>query len=157
MDGSPPDFSVYGILQARILEWVAISFSRGSSPPRNWTRVSCIVGRLFTDWATREAPSAYLRLLIFLPAIFIPASASSSPAFHMMYSTYKLSKQGDNIQPWRTPFPISNQSVPCPVLTVASWPAFKFLRRQVRRSGILISLRIFHSLLTPPLWQKVKN
>ena len=43
--------------------------------------------------------SAYLRLLIFLPAIFIPACASSSPGFHMMYSAYKLNKQGDNIQP----------------------------------------------------------
>ena len=42
-----------------------------------------------------------------------------------MYSAYKLNKQGDNIQPWRTPFPIWNQSVvPCPVLTVASWPAY---------------------------------
>ena len=50
--------------------------------------------------------SAYLRLLIFLPAILIPACASSSPAFIVMYSTYKLNKQGDNIQPWFTPFPI---------------------------------------------------
>ena len=48
-----------------------------------------------------------------------------------MYSAYKLNKQGDNIQPWRTPFPIWNQSVvPCPVLTVASWRAYRFLRRQ---------------------------
>ena len=51
--------SVHGILQARILEWVAISFSRGSSWPRDWTQVSCTAGlrhcsRLFTDWATRE-------------------------------------------------------------------------------------------------------
>ena len=61
-----------------------------------------------------EVLSAYLRLLIFLPAIFIPACASSSLAFLMMYSAYKLNKQGDNIQPWRTPFPIWNQSVvPC--------------------------------------------
>ena len=44
------------ILQARILEWVAISFSRGSSRPKNWTPVSCIAGRFFTDWAIREAP-----------------------------------------------------------------------------------------------------
>jgi len=67
--------------------------------------------------------SAYLRLLIFLPAILIPACASSSLAFHMMYSAYKLNKQGDNIQPWHTPFPIWNQSIaPCPVLTVAFWP-----------------------------------
>ena len=103
------------------------------------TRVSCIVGRRFTVWATRELP-AYLRLLIFLPAILIPVCASSSPAFLMMYSAYKLNRQGDNIQPWRTPFPIWNQSVvPCPVVTVASWPAYRFLKRQVRWSGIPIS------------------
>ena len=89
--------------------------------------------------------SAYLRLLIFLPAILISACASSSPSFHMMYSVYKLNKQDDNIQPWRTPFPILNQSiVPHLVLTVASWPAYRFLRRQLRWSGIPISLRIFH-------------
>ena len=62
----------------------------------------------------------------------------------MMYSAYKLNKQGDNIQPWHTPFPIWNQSVvPCPVLTVASWPAYRFLYRQVRWSDIPISFRIF--------------
>ena len=62
--------------------------------------------------------SAYLRLLIVLPAILIPACASSSLAFHMMYSVHKLNTQGDNTQPWHTPFPIWNQSVvPCPVLT----------------------------------------
>ena len=84
--------------------------------------------------------SASQRLLIFLPAILIPACASSSPAFLMMYSACKLNKQGDNMQPWHTPFPIWNQSVvPCPVLTVASWPAHRFLRRQVRWSGTHIS------------------
>ena len=61
-----------------------------------------------------------------------------------MCSAYKLNKQGDNIQPWCTPFPILNQSVvPCLILTVASWPAYRFLRRQVRWSGIPISWRIF--------------
>ena len=64
------------------------------------------------------------------------------------YSAYKLNNRGDNIQPWRTPFPIWNQSVvPCPVLTLASWPAYRFLKRQVRWSGIPISFRIFHSSL----------
>jgi len=64
------------------------------------------------------------------------------------FSWYKLNKQSDNIQPWRTPFPICYQSVgPCPVLTVASWPAYKFLKRQIRWSGIPISFRIFHSFL----------
>ena len=55
MDGSLPGSSVHGILQARILEWVAMPFSRGSSRPRDWTWVSCIAGRFFTDWAMREA------------------------------------------------------------------------------------------------------
>ena len=54
MDCSLPGSSVHGIFQARVLEWVAISFSRGSSWPRDWTRVSRIAGRHFTVWATRE-------------------------------------------------------------------------------------------------------
>ena len=52
------------------------------------------------------------------------------------------------MQPWRTPFPIWKQSVvPCPVLTVASWPAYRFLKWQVRWFGIPISFRIFYSLV----------
>ena len=86
-----------------------------------------------------------MRLLIFLPAILSPACASSLLVFPIMYSAYKLNKQGDHIQPWCTPFPIWNQSVvPCPVLTVASWHAYRFVRKQVRWAGILTSLRIFH-------------
>jgi len=109
------------------------------------------IKRLFSSFslsAIRVVSSAYLRLLIFLPVILIPAHTSSSPAFHMKYSACKLNKQGDNIQPWCTPFLIWNQSVvPCPVLTVASWPAYRFLRRQVRWSGIPIYWSIFHNLL----------
>ena len=68
--------------------------------------------------AIRVVSSAYLRLLIFLLAILIPACVSFSPAFLMMYSAWKLNKQGDNTQPCHTPFPVWNQSVvPCPVLT----------------------------------------
>ena len=54
MDCTLPGSSIHGIFQSRILEWVAISFSRGSSRPRDWTLVSCIVGRRFTIWATRK-------------------------------------------------------------------------------------------------------
>ena len=98
--------------------------------------------------AISEVSSEYMRLLIFLPSVLLPAWYSSSPAFHMMYSANKLIEQGDNIQSWCTPFPILNQSiVPCLVLTVAYWPPYRFLRRQVRWSGIPISLRIFHSWL----------
>ena len=55
MDYNPQGSSVHGILQARTLEWVAISFSRGSFWPRGWTQVFHIAGRFFTIWATREA------------------------------------------------------------------------------------------------------
>ena len=58
MDYSPPDSSVHGILQAGILDWVAIPFSRGSSWPGDWTQDSCITGRLFAVCATRNAPNA---------------------------------------------------------------------------------------------------
>ena len=49
------DYTVYEILQARIPEWVAFPFSRGSSQSRDWTQVSHIAGRFFTSWASREA------------------------------------------------------------------------------------------------------
>ena len=92
--------------------------------------------------------SVYLRLLIFLPAVLILAWVSLSLTFCMMYSAFKLNRQGDNIQPWCTPFPLlSYFIIPCPVLTVASWPAYRFLRRQVRWSGITISLRIFQFVM----------
>ena len=53
---NPTDHTVPGVLQARILEWVAFCFSRGSSQPRDWTQVSWIAGGFFTNWAIREAP-----------------------------------------------------------------------------------------------------
>ena len=94
--------------------------------------------------------SAYLRLLIFLLAILIPACASCSPTFLLLCSAFKLKKQGDDIQPWCTPFQIWNQSfVPCWVLTVDSCPAYRFLRRQVRWSGFL-SLQEFSTMCCDP-------
>ena len=105
-----------------------------------------LINRLFSPSslsAIRMVSSAYLRLLIFLPEILITAYDTSSLAFCRMYSVYKLNKQGDNVQP----FPILNQStVPFSVLTVASCPAYRFLKKQVRWSHFPISW-IFHSLL----------
>ena len=93
--------------------------------------------------AIRVVSSAHLRLLVFLWAILIPDCNSSSLASCMTCSAYKLNKQ-----PCRTPFSILNQSVvPYRVLTVASWPTHRFLRRQARWSGSTFSLRVFHSLL----------
>ena len=58
-DCSPPGSSVHGILQASILEWIAMPSSRGSSWPRDRTRVSCMAGGILTVWATREDSSPY--------------------------------------------------------------------------------------------------
>ena len=115
------------------------------------------IKRLFSSCllsSIRVMSSEYLRLLIFLPAVLIPAHDSYSPPFHMMYSAYKLNKQGNNIQPWYTGFPILNQSiVPCPVLTVASWPAYRFLRS---KSGGLVfpSLYEFSTVCCDPHSQR---
>ena len=74
MDYSPPGCSVHGILQARILEWVAILFSWGSSQPRDWTQVSRIAGGFFTVWAARNYRRKYCQVI----PLFIPAPAAKS-------------------------------------------------------------------------------
>ena len=61
---SPPGVSVHGIFQAKLLEWFAISFSRGLSWPRDWSLVACTAGRFFTNWATRKAQRSYGWVLI---------------------------------------------------------------------------------------------
>ena len=94
-----------------------------------------LIKRLFSSSslsAIRVVSSVYLRLLIFLLAILVPTYDSSSLAFHVMYPACKLTKQ----VPRCTPYSVVNRSVvPCPVLTVASWPAYRFLKKQVRWSG----------------------
>ena len=65
MDCSPPVSSFHGILQARIPEWVAMSFSRGSSQLRDGTRLSYIAGRYFTIWATRVATKSCFKNIKF--------------------------------------------------------------------------------------------
>ena len=105
MDCSPPGSSVHGILQARILEWVAISFSRGSSQPRDRTQVFRIAGRRFNLWATREAQVLYkyyyfyfaihwfhLVLCVpwFIPAVYIPAVHSClTDVYHFSTELYQ--------------------------------------------------------------------
>ena len=112
------------------------------------------IKRLFSSSllsAIRVVSSAYLRLLIFLPSTLIPACASSSLAFLMMYSAYKLNKQGDN-KPSYILSPVSNQFVvPCPFVSVASWTAYRFLRRQVRWSDIPISKNFSQFVVIHPV------
>ena len=63
---NPMDYTVHGILQARILEWVAFPFYRRSSQPRDQTQVSHIAGRFFTSWATRETQEYWSGSIIYL-------------------------------------------------------------------------------------------
>ena len=110
-----------------------------------------LIKRLFSSSslsAIMVVSSAYLRLLIFFPTFLISAYVSSSQAFHMMYSAYKLNKQGDNIQPWHTPFPILNQSIfPCPVLSVTSWLRISKIWNTATTDTRILNNGNYHSLL----------
>ena len=86
MDCGPPGSSVHEIFQARILEWVAISFSRGSSQPRDRTWVSCTAGRFFTDWATREALLEYLHFHNFF--FIVRRVRCESPLISLQWISY---------------------------------------------------------------------
>ena len=79
MDYSPPDSSVHGILQARVLERVAMPSSRGSSQPRDWIQVSCIAGRFFPFWACMPIISAVITHL---------------PSWSQLFSMYNCLKEG---------------------------------------------------------------
>ena len=126
------------------------------------------IKRLFSSSslsAIRMVLSAYLRLLVFLLAILIPACASSSPAFCMMYSEYKLKKECDNIQPWHTPFPILNykskkreMAVFYPLFHLQIYSAFplntcQFLFLKTLTSSIIKLSRMF-AILVPIMWYR---
>ena len=103
------DYTVHGILQTSTLEWVAFPISRGSSQPRDQTQVSCIAGRFFTNWATREAQEYW--------------SGQTSPA-DLLYS------------PWNSPGQYTGEGrgkdwVVFPFSSGSSWP-----RNQTRASCI---------------------
>ena len=91
MDCSLPGSSVHGILQARILEWVVIPFSRGSSLPRDQTSVSCITDRFFTVWATRKG----LNILKDIFIIYIRLYWASQEALAVKNSPVDAADTGD--------------------------------------------------------------
>ena len=124
-------------LDAMILAFCMLSFKQLFHSPLSLSSR----GFLFLFTFCHKGGITCLSEVIYISPTNLDSSLwSSSPAFLMMYSAYKLNKQCDNIQPWRTPLLIWNRSVvPCPVLTVASWSAYRFLRRQIRWSGIPIS------------------
>ena len=86
-DYSPPGSSVHGILQARILEWVAIPFSRGSSQPRDQTQVFCIAGRFFTIWATKEVHAPYTGAPKYIKQILINIKGDKLTVRQWQYRT----------------------------------------------------------------------
>ena len=136
IDCSPPGSHIPGILQARTLEWVAISFSNAWKWKVKVKSLSCV--QLFaTPWsAAYQAP------------LSMGFSRQEYWSGVPLYSAYKLNKQGDNIQPWRTPFPIWNQSV-CSMSS--SNCCFLTCIQISQEAGQVvwyhISFRIFHSLL----------
>ena len=89
----PMDYTVHGILQARILEWVAFSLSRGSSQPRDRTQVSHTAGEFFTSWATREAKNTGVGSLSLLQQIFLTQELNPGLP-HCGWILYQLSYQG---------------------------------------------------------------
>ena len=84
MDCSPSDSSVHGIIQARILEWAAIWFSRGSSCPRDQTQVFCFAGSFLTNWATRESQVAYW--VVLLTSSFLKRFPREGNGYLLQYS-----------------------------------------------------------------------
>ena len=94
-DCSPPG-SVHRTLQARVLEWVAMPSSRGSSRLRDQTQVSCIAGRFFIIWATREARDAGVGNLSLLQGVF-PTQKSNQGLLHCRQILYQLSYQGSPV------------------------------------------------------------
>ena len=84
------DYKVHGILQARILKWVAFPFSRESSQPRDQTQVFCIEGRFFTSWTTREDQEYRSGSLSLLQRIF-PTQESTRGLLHCTWILYQLS------------------------------------------------------------------
>ena len=104
----PMDYTVHGILQARILEWVAVSFSRGSSQPRNQTRVSCIADRFFTSWTTRKA--LYIQTQCSLLHGIFPIQGSNTGLPHWKQILYQLShEESPRILEW-VAYPFASRS-----------------------------------------------
>ena len=90
---NPMDCTVHEILQATILDYVAFPFFRGSSQPRDWTQVSCIAGRFFTSWATREAQEYWRGQPIPSP-VDLPNPVIKPGLLHCRWILYQLSYQG---------------------------------------------------------------
>ena len=97
----PMDYTVHGIIQARILEWVLVRFFRGSSQPRNGTSVSCIVGGFFTSWASRKANNwkGSINLVESDPSLRVPKWALYKSQEQIYNGEIKLTVQVNDLMP----------------------------------------------------------
>ena len=97
---APPGSSVHGILQARILEWVGIPFYRGSSQPRDQTRISCTVSRFFTIRATREVPGVSIKSLLSLSSEPLPSNHSNGLPWWLRSEDSTCQYRRHRFNPW---------------------------------------------------------
>ena len=144
MDCNPPGSSVHGLLQARILEWVAIPNSRGSSWPREWTQVSCITGRFFTIWATRKAISSVqfscsvIRLFVTSWTAALLASLSITNSWNLFKLMSIESVMPSNLSSSVVPFSSCLQSF----LASGSFPMSQFFTSGGQSIGSLASASV---------------
>ena len=118
------DYTVHGILQARILEWVAVSFSRGSSQPRDRTQVSHIAGRFFTSGATGKPKNTGAGSLSLLQWIFLTQELKQG-VLHCRRILYQLIYQGNPQKKWDSNAEGINQRTREGPSALASWVSFR--------------------------------
>ena len=159
VDSSPPSSSVHGILQARKLEWISISFSRGSSQPRDRTQVSHIAGRHFNLCTTREAHNKLWKILkdmgipdhltCLLRNLYAGQEATARPRRETMTGS-KLGKEYVKPVYCHAAYLTSMQSTSRETL---GWKKHKLESRLPGQISITSEMQ----MTTPPLWQKVKR
>ena len=151
MNCSIPGSSFHGIFQARILEWFAISFSKGSSHPRDWTLVSCLAGRFFTNWATKEALVNQLYsdknkwMNEQIHELIIPISVEKMWYIHPMNIQFSSVQSLSRVWLFATPWITARQAS---LSIINSWSSLKLMSIE---SGMPSShLILYHSLLLLP-------
>ena len=103
MDCSQPSSSVHGVLQAIMLEWVAMPSSRESSQPRDWTEVSCIAGGVVTIWATRESPRILEWVALPFSRGIFPTQGLNQGLLHCRWILYQLTCPEAPLSPYQVP------------------------------------------------------
>ena len=123
MNRSPPGFSVHGILQATVLEWIVIPFSRGSSRPKDQNQVSCVASRFFTVWAVREAHAVS------------PQTSPAQTVFQTPYPMPGYNKVTRDVASKPKSAARHRPGVGCSPLPFHKWKRWRSLRRGQTKGG----------------------